>query len=159
MLVRTHRRRRGATVVEAAIVLPLTFFLILGLIIGGMGIYRYQQVASLARQGARYLSTHGAQYRKDAGQPVGTPADWKADMYNNELNPPPSSQKPRRIVALDPAYLSIDATWPAVVNQPGAPDNWQGSKVTVKVTYQWLPDLYLIGPINLKSESTMPITN
>jgi Flp pilus assembly protein TadG len=143
--------RPGATVVECAIVLPVTFFLLFALVVGAMGIFRYQEVASLAREGARYASTHGYQYRKDAGLPMGTTADWKTDIYNNAILP--------KVVALDVNQLSFDASWPDVINQPGKPDNWPGSKVDVTVTYNWLPELYLIGPIRLTSTSSMPITN
>src|SRR5213593_2814721 len=47
----TVRQRRGASVLEFAIVAPVTFMLILGLIIGGLGVFRYQEVAQLAREG------------------------------------------------------------------------------------------------------------
>ena len=33
------------------------------------------------------------------------------------------------------------------------------SKVTVTVSYQWFPEVFLVGPYNLSSTSTMPITN
>jgi hypothetical protein len=116
-----------------------------------MGIFRYQEVATLAREGDRYGSTHGYQYRKDAGLPMGTDADWTADIYTNGIAP--------GMVALDANLLSYQVTWPDVVNQPGKPDNWPGSQLTVTVTYQWFPELYVIGPIVLTSTSSMPITN
>jgi Flp pilus assembly protein TadG len=150
-LLSSARRRRGATVVECAIVYPVLFLFLLGLVVGGTGIFRYQEVASLAREGARYGSTHGAPYRQDAGEPVGTPADWSTDIYNNAIAP--------NIIALDPNSLSYSCTWPPVVNLPASSDNWPGSTVTVTVTYQWFPELYLVGPITLTSTSSMPITN
>jgi hypothetical protein len=52
-------------VVEAAIILPVAFFLIFGLIIGGLGVFRYCEVAHLARETARFASVHGGQYAKD----------------------------------------------------------------------------------------------
>ncbi|MFL5242310.1 MAG: TadE/TadG family type IV pilus assembly protein [Gemmataceae bacterium] len=148
---RQSHSRHAATVVECAIILPVTFFLLFSIIIGAMGIFRYQEAATLARQGARYASTHGYQYRKDAGQAIGTSSDWKTDIYNNGIAP--------YIVALDSSKITSTITWPDVVNQPGKPDNWPGSKVTVEIDYQWMPELYLIGPINLTSTSSMPITN
>src|SRR5262249_3867479 len=84
MLFRTPNRcpRSGVTLVECAIVYPLLFFLLLGLMIGGMGIYRYQEVAALARSGARYASTHGAQFRKDTSEGVGTPGTSAGSIGN-----------------------------------------------------------------------------
>src|SRR5262245_44936116 len=141
MIRKTNRRsRRGASVVEAAVILPVTFLLLLGFIVGAMGIFRYQEVASLARQGARYASTHGAQHRKDVSSGTGTATDWSGDVYTNAIQP--------NIASLDPSKLSYTVSWPDVVNQTGKPDNWPGSKVTVTVTYQWFPELYFIGPIN-----------
>jgi hypothetical protein len=53
--------RQAATVVECAIIYPVLFLFLIGLAVGGAGIFRYQEVSSLAREAARYASTHGAQ--------------------------------------------------------------------------------------------------
>jgi hypothetical protein len=148
---RSTLERSGAVSVENAIILPLTFFLILALYVGANGVFRYQEVATLAREGARYASTHGYQSRKDRGLPPGTADDWRQDIYDNGVSP--------YIANLDTGSLTCTCTWPDVVNQPGKPDNWPGSKVDVTITYQWFPELYLIGPITLTSTSSMPITN
>ncbi len=169
------RARRGASVVECAVVYPITFVLLLGLVIGAMGIFRYQEVAALARAGARYASTHGAQYRRDAGMSPGTAGtyagqsnntfwyqcnpqsakgsdySWSGEIYDQAIRP--------NLVGLDAPYLTVLVGWPPVSNQPDNPDNWPGSRVSVTVTYQWLPELFFLGPINLSSTSTMPITN
>jgi Flp pilus assembly protein TadG len=149
--MRSRSCRGAATTVECAIILPALFFLMFGLVVGAMGVFRYQEVATLARLAARYASTHGHQYRKDAGLPIGTSQDWSDDIYNNAIAP--------NIVSLDPSLMSYTVSWPDVINQPGKPDNWPGSKVDITVTYQWFPELYLVGPFNLTSTSSMPITN
>ena len=59
--------RRGVQAVEAAIVLPVVMMLILGTCSTAMGVYYYQLVATLAREGARYASVHGSQYAADTG--------------------------------------------------------------------------------------------
>ena len=151
MTFRSRQRRSGATAVECAIVLPIAFFLLFGLIVGAMGIFRYQEVAMLAREATRYASTHGHSYRGDAGLPIGTQEDWKQDIYDNAIVP--------KCVVLDTSSLTFDVSWPDVINQPGKPDNWPGSRVDVTVRYKWLPEMYLIGPIYLESKSSMPITN
>src|SRR4029079_2586263 len=84
--------RPGTHLVECAIVYPVTFFLILSIIYGSMGIFRYQEMAALSREAARYGSVHGAQYRKDAGLVTGTggtlettantPLNTSASPYN-----------------------------------------------------------------------------
>jgi hypothetical protein len=138
-------------VLECAVILPLLFFLFAGLVIGASGVFRYQEVATLAREGARYGSTHGYQHRKDAGMPMGTSDDWSKDIYDNAIKP--------KTVGLDSSKLKVTCTWPDVINQKGKPDNWPGSKVDVKVRYEWLPELILVGPYYLESTSSMPISN
>lgn len=145
------RGRRGTTTVECAIVLPVTLFLMLFLVVGAMGVFRHQEVSTLAREGARYASTHGHQYRKDTNLSLGTADDWRTDIYNNGIKP--------KMVDLTESKLAATITWPDVINQPGKSDNWPGSKVDVTVTYDWIPELFGIGPIQLKSTSSMPITN
>jgi len=145
------KSRTAATVLECAFVLPLLLLLFAGLAIGSAGVFRYQEVATLAREGARYGSTHGYQFRKDAGLPMGVKKTWHVDIYENAIKP--------RIVGLDPSKLMVTISWPDVINQPGRPDNWPGSKVEVTVRYQWLPEAFLVGPYYLQSTSSMPITN
>lgn len=147
----TTRRRPAATTLEVAFVLPVTMFILTALVIGGMGVFRKHEVALLAREGARYASTHGNQYHRDAGLPTGTSSDWNQDIINNGI-------MPKRMV-LNPAKMTVTTTWPPVVNQPDKPDNWPGSKVKVVVTYQWMPELYLVGPITLTSTAEATITN
>ncbi len=132
-----HRPRRGTQVVEGAAVYPVVFILVIGLIVGGLGVFRYQEVASLAREGARYASVHGDQYQQSTGRPAAT-AD---DVYNNAVLP--------KVVSLDTGHLDHNVTW--------SPDNQQGSTVTVRLTYHWVPEAFL-GGIDLSSTSTMPIS-
>jgi Flp pilus assembly protein TadG len=136
-MLRNPRRRRGTHLMECAVVFPLTFLLLLGLIVGALGVFRYQEVASLAREGARYASVRGYQYQLATSKPA---ADAAA-VYNNAIAP--------RAVILDPSRLSSTVTW--------NPDNKQGSTVTVTVTYQWVPEAFL-GGLTLSSTSTTPIS-
>lgn len=131
------QRRRGASLVEFAFVAPVFFLLVIGLVVGGVGVFRYQQVASLAREGARYASVRGSKYQQVTGNPAATPAD----VYNNAILP--------GSVALDPAQLSSSVTW--------SPDNKQGSTVSVQVTYRWIPEAFL-GGVTLGSTSTVSMS-
>jgi Flp pilus assembly protein TadG len=136
-MLRNQPRRRGTHVVECAVVFPALFLLLLGLLIGGLGVFRYQEVASLAREGARYASVRGYKYQQVTGRAAAT----ATDVYSNAIAP--------RAVILDPANLSYNVAW--------NPDNKQGSTVTVQVSYQWVPEAYL-GGITLSSTSTMPMS-
>jgi hypothetical protein len=178
--------RNGAVILESALVYPALFFILLGLLVGGMGVFRYQQVCHLAREAARWGSAHGAQYRKDAGIYPGTTGGtylsmdttpspgvmwysidsssasgtWTGAIYANAIAP--------AIVGLDGSKLTYQIGWPPVVDGAGnidyingtaVPDNWPGSKVFVRITYQWFPEVFLVGPFNLTATSSMPMTN
>jgi hypothetical protein len=92
MMLRTKiRKRTGVYTLEAAFVFPITFFLLLMIVIGSLGIFRYQECAYLARMGTRYGSVHGDNY-------------W---YYQRNLRPPNSSPG----TAASPAsYVSTDPT-------------------------------------------------
>jgi len=165
--------------VECAIVYPLTFLLLLGILVGAIAVFRYQEVASLARQGARYASTHGAQFRKDTGlssngnpgspgtqaspttangflmyqasTTVGANTSWSQTIYDNAVAP--------NLVALDTSALNCRVGWTPVINLPNNPDNWPGSTVSVTVSYTITPEFPFLNPITVSSTSTMQITN
>ena len=140
-----QHRRHGTTTVEFAIACPIAFFFIFATIVGGLGVFRYQQVASAAREGARYACVRGAQYAQETGRPAATPDD----VYTNAIVPAAS--------ALDPSQLTYSVTWDQsnvplqVISNVETP---RGNTVTVTVNYQWFPEMYLIGPYNLTSTST-----
>jgi Flp pilus assembly protein TadG len=143
---RMHKRqRRGATTVELAITCPIAFFLIFATIVGGLGVFRYQQVASLAREGARWASVHGSEYEEDTGNPAAT----AEDVFTNAIQP--------MAIALDPDQLTYSVTWD-VSNDPltvhSDYETPRGNTVSVRVNYQWFPELYLVGPYTLTSTST-----
>src|SRR5262245_31296318 len=79
------RSRRGATVVEFAITCPLALLLILGIAIGGLGVFRYQQIAHLAHVGARYASVHGGQYEAETGQTAATQQSVKDYIVSQSI--------------------------------------------------------------------------
>jgi hypothetical protein len=125
--------------------------IILGLMIGGMGIFRYQELATLAREGARYAVVHGTQYAKDAGVPAPAPAD----IYQNAIA--------SRAVALDLTRLTYSITYntsnePYHVRIDSAGNILPvQNTVTVTLTYNWIPEAYL-GGITLSSTSVMPMS-
>jgi Flp pilus assembly protein TadG len=143
------QRRRGSLTTESVVVLPTLLFLIVATVVGGYGIFRYQQIAMLAREGARYASVHGGQYQQETGNSAATPQD----IYNNAIAPFATS--------LDLSQLSYSVTWNAnnmpysVNNDYETPTN---NTVTVTVRYNWFPEAYVVGPIVLSSTSTMPMS-
>ncbi len=157
--------RRGIQAVEAAIVLPVVMMLTLGTCSTAMGVYYYQLVATLAREGARYASVHGSQYA-----PYGPPVH-ASDIYINVIKP--------MAVGLNLSNLTYQVQWGTAVSGSWVWNSWVSSLtsppaspnpnstppgeplyngVQVTVTYQWTPDLYITGPLTLTSTSVMPMS-
>jgi hypothetical protein len=137
-------------VVECAFVYPAFFMLVLGLLVGAAGIFRYSQLASLSREAARYASVHGGQYAKE----MNVTAPLPADIYNNVVLP--------MAAGLDTSQLSYSITynttnWPYhTIIDPNNNIVPVQNTVTVTLTYQWLPEAFL-GGVTLSSTSVMPM--
>jgi len=140
-----HRRhaRRGTSALEFALVGSITATILFGLIIGGVGISDYQQVAYLAREATRYASTHGAKYAADTKNTAAT----ATDIYNNAIVP--------HAVGLNLNQLHYSVTWNTSnaqyhsVTVGGVTTN-VANTVSVTVTYTLAANAYL-GGITLSS--------
>jgi Flp pilus assembly protein TadG len=149
--MRLHKQSRlAATIVEFAVASSATFLILLGLIIGGLGIFRYQQVARLARDASRWASVHGTQYALDTKNPAAT----AQDVYNQVIAP--------NATTLDLSRLTYTVTW-NTDNSPfhTATVNGQQVKVantvTVTINYKWIPESFL-GAITLGSTSVSVVS-
>ena len=160
--------RRGAQAVEVAIVLPVVMMLILGTFSTAMGVYYYQLVATLAREGARYASVHGSQYVQPPPAGYGGTPVYASDIYLNAIKP--------MAVGLNLGNLTYTVQWGTAVSGSWVWTSWVSSStslttsppgpsppglyngVQVTVTYKWTPDLYITGPISLTSTSVMPMS-
>jgi Flp pilus assembly protein TadG len=141
------RPRRGTSTVELALVAPAVFLLLTGLVVGGLGVFRYQQVASLAREASRWASVHGTQYAKDTGKTAAS----ATDVYQQVIAP--------RSVGLDLTKLSYNVSW-NTNNSPHHTVIANGSvvavtnTVTVTVSYLWIPEAIPAAAITMSSSST-----
>jgi Flp pilus assembly protein TadG len=149
--VRSRRQRVGVAALEFAIIINVVLALIFLTLLGGIGTLRYEQLAQIAHETARYASTHGAQYRKDAGLSNGTSSDWYTDINNNGFQ--------AHLMGLDPNSLSLAVSWSPVPSLPSQSDNWPGATVTVTVSYAWTPGFYITGTYHMSSTSVVTITN
>jgi hypothetical protein len=163
-VARVARRDFGTTMVESALILSVTFLILLALITGGLGVMRYQQTAALAREATRAASVRGGQYRLDNGLPAGIASDWSADIYNtstNTLRLPSNVLLPVSDFGLDPAALTVTPSWPDGSNSPYRVTSDSGTvsanRVQVTITYVWLPEA-LFGGVTFGSTSQMQIT-
>ena len=169
-MIRSQRaRRRAASLVEVALISPAVFLLTVGMVVGAAAIYRYQEVAHLAREGARYAATHGGRYQED-GLPAttGVPAITDDGSLTSYLT--------QETIALDPNHLTVHVTWETMDSsgtRAAAPGNYPSyvdtttpvpgqvvkqNYVVVTVSYRWFPEGYFIGPITLTSTAEMPMS-
>ena len=148
MRVKRHERT-GVTAVECAIVYSPVLLLVIGLIVGALGVFRYQEVASLARRASRYAAVHGTQYAQDTKNPAATPTD----IYNTAVQP--------NAVSLDQSKLSYSVTY----NRDNSPYYTTvidgrvvatANIVTITINYQWIPEAFL-GGVMLTSTSSNPM--
>jgi Flp pilus assembly protein TadG len=155
MRLRSRPHRRAALTIESALVYPLLFLLLFGLIVGGLGVFRYQQVALLAREASRYARVHGSSWASATKQ-----TSPNTQQILQQVVIPLSA-------GLDTSKLTIQVQW--IDETAGVPQDWDtsskaptgttktGSAVTnhvrVTLTYQWSPELFLVGPLSLQSVS------
>ena len=132
---RRTRNRRGAGLVEFAIVAPVLFMMLMGTVIGAVGVFQYQQVAQLAREGSRWASVHGAGYAAFKGTTTLTTA---SNVYTNAIQPYAVGLNRTNVNNGHVALLSYSVTW--------ADPTQSSNIVTVVVTYQWLSLKYFGSP-------------
>jgi len=150
-----RRQRRGSILIEAAFVYPVLFLLVLGLIMLGILVFRYQQVAHVSREASRWASVHGGQYAKELNTTAATPEDvytnaivpfaaamqgglsysveWTTDALGNPLKNPT-----RTVPVLDPATGLLQ-------------DKSFSNTVSVTVTYTWNTGLFGTIPVSSTS--------
>ncbi len=118
--------------VEASIVYIIAIFLIVGVMSLGLGIFRYQQLAWLSAECARWASVHGSTYQSEQSAAAIT----STDIYNNVV-------KPNQLL-LDSKYIGVSLTMTSGV-------------ATVTLTYNWTPEFYL-SAITMRAKAACPIT-
>jgi Flp pilus assembly protein TadG len=160
MLFSKRRARPGVALIESAFVYPVLFLLMLGIILLGLGVFRYQQVAHAAREGARWASVHGAQWAKETNTPAATPQD----VYTNAIAPQLAGMQSDGITyavvwEADPTgtpYKSptrvVQVTDPVTGQIKDAP---RSNTVTVTVTYTWNTGLFGWLPVSSTSVNTI----
>lgn len=163
---RVHRagpsltRRRAAVAVEAAVVYPVMLLLLVGLIVVGLGVFRYQLVACQAREAARWASVRGSEWAKETSQKSPT----RQQILEKAVLP--------LAKGMDPEHLSIKVEWINPVT--GEAVDWDkasktptsknddyvkvSNHVRVTVSYQWIPGIFSISPFYLKSVSEIPMS-
>lgn len=136
-MIRRHRKsglRRGVSTLECAAVYPAAILLLMGTVIMSLGIFRYQQLQFLAREGARYASVHGPTYASETGQSMASTSTVLAQVQG---------------MAVGLSGLECTAVNYSSTSMP--------CTVSVTLTYTWTPEK-LFSPITWTVTSTMPVT-
>ncbi|HEV3079292.1 MAG TPA: TadE/TadG family type IV pilus assembly protein [Gemmataceae bacterium] len=151
-----RRRRQGALVLEGAVVYPAMFILLFGLIVGGIGVAQYQQVACQAREASRYAAVKGTKWAAATGKASPT----AAQIASAAVLP--------FAAGMDPSQLTVQVQW--IDGTTGNAVDWDNSskspttqtssgtvanQVRVTVSYNWVPAWGFVGPISLSSVSQM----
>ena len=143
-----RQRRHGTVLVESAMIYPVLFLLVMGIILLGIGVFSYQQVAHIAREASRWASVHGAKYAQETGNPAATPAD----VYNSAIVP--------QAAGMGVGSLGYSVSWDTsdaqtrtvIVNNTV---QTVSNNVSVTVTYTWNTGLF--GSIPVSSTSVTPM--
>lgn len=150
---RSPRRplRRGATIVEMAIVQLLFLAMVLGMLDVGAAVVRYDALTQAARQGARQAIVHG-----DLATKLGS---WGPASYSGtgaDSHPIAAAIRPS-LAIFDPSQVRIAAEWP-----DGGNEATKKNRVRVTVTAPYRPSVaFIFGnrTFTLQASSTMKITH
>jgi Flp pilus assembly protein TadG len=146
--------RHGAILVESAVIYSAVFLIVLGIILMSIAVFRYQQVAQAAREGARWASVHGGQYSKELSMPATTPDA----IYTNAIRP--------HTAGMNPASVTYSVTWnknqqqasPYIGTDPVTKKPItlsQSNTVSVTVTYSWDTGLFGVIPVSSTAVAIM----
>jgi Flp pilus assembly protein TadG len=148
--VRTDRRhgRRGQALAEFALVAPIFFLLLFGIIEAGRFIFYYEILNNATREGARYAIVHGMNSFDCTGPPS------KPDVSACDPSGADVIQRVRSA-----AYGTLGSA--VTVTPQWLPDNGRGSTVTVNATYSYssLVPIVPLPAITVEAESSLVVNN
>jgi TadE-like protein len=150
---------RGQAMVEFALVAPMFFLLLFGIIEAGRFIFYYESLSGATREGARYAIVNGA---NTLGCPSGPPAPGTSAC---------DTSGDRVVTRVRDAALGVPGTGISVERcwwytacdfaTHGDGDNARGATVTVSASYSYqsLIPLVPLPPITVTAESSLVINN
>ena len=162
MLYRSRSRRSGAAAVEGALIMSAMLMLTLGMIIGAMGVYRYNELAHLSHDCARFASVHGTTYASEnsaaiAASTTGYPTVDLTYLQNYVKN--------RAVLCKSSKFTTISIQ---VVSSSGSADwsltnnaitsNGDQNLVQVKLVYAWTPEAWFTQSVNLTHTAVLPMS-
>jgi Flp pilus assembly protein TadG len=142
--------RRGASLAEAALVIPVFLALVVGMIDLGIGVLHWCVLSEAARHGARQAIVHGALAPPSLG-------NWGPATYGpvaaTDSNPIASAVR-TALAGMDPSTVTVKVEWLDGDNQPD-----HSVRVTLGHTYKPLTGLIFSSSFSLGAGSTMRIAH
>jgi hypothetical protein len=145
-----RRSSRGQSLAEFALIAPLFFMLLFGIIEAGRFIYFYETLNNATRDGARYAIVNGANSLTcPTGPPFAgsTPCDPAGDDVVDRVR--------ESALGMLPSAITVTPVWSNPAN------NGRGSTVTVTATYSYssLVPLVPLPVITVEAESSLVVNN
>ena len=156
---RTRRRPAGQAMVEFALVAPMFFLLLFGIVEAGRFIFYYENLSHAAREGARFAIVNGA---NTLGCPSGPPAPGTSACDTSGANV--VTRVRQSAYGVPAAGISVDRCWwytACDFATHGDGDNARGATVTVTASYTYssLIPLVPLPPITVTAESSLVVNN
>jgi Flp pilus assembly protein TadG len=142
--------RRGTTIVECAITLPVLFIVLFAMLDLGIAAARYNFLVEASRRIAREVVLHGSLAPTSSG--TWGPAAYSGTSADGSAMITPAIDM---IPTMVPGDVNVNVTWPDS-------DNSLRDRVQVEVAYEHQPLVPLIcqwGTLYLRSVTTMHIVN
>jgi len=156
-----RRRSRGQALAEFAIVAPMFFLLLFGIIEAGRFIFYYEVLSNATREGARYAIVNGYASLTCPTGPA-YPGSWECDTDGSDV----ALAVRRSAVGTLGTSVVVDRCWwydPDTCDFAtyGAGDNGRGATVTVAASYTYtsLVPLVPLPNITVTAESSLVINN
>ncbi len=142
--------RRGTTILECAITLPVLFLVLFSLLDLGIAATRYNSLAEVSRRIAREAVLHGSLAPDSSGT-------WGPDEYSGTMadGSVVVAAAHGMIPTMNDSDVLVHVTWPDDDNSPR-------DRVQVEVSYEHdplIPGICPWGKLELRSVATMHIVN
>ena len=154
-----RRRTKGQAMVEFALVAPLFFVLLFGIIEAGRFIFFYETLSHATREGARYAIVNGA---NTLGCPSGPAAPGTSACDTSGANV--VTKVRQSAYGVPSASVTVQRCWwytACDFGTHGDGDDARGANVTVTASYTYssLVPLVPLPPITVTAESSLVINN
>ena len=145
---RYHTSQRGQALAEFAMVAPIFFLVLFGIVEAGRFMFYYETLNNATREGARYAIVNGAKSL--------TCSTGRAAPGSTSCDPDGSDVVDRTRAAafgIVGSAITVTPTW--------TPDNGRGSTVSVRASYTYssLIPLVPLPPIIVEAESRLVVNN